>query len=113
MNQRNWLLTRLVIILLVTAFISYFYIKDSNQNYQKGIELTKESYMKNYEEYKAELLSSKENMNVFRSTFVVLVSLSVLIGIYEGLIFFITLFLKKGIHTNSPKKSNNKKTSSK
>ena len=33
-------------------------------------------------------------------------SLSILIGIYEGLIFFITLFLKNGIHTNSAKKSN-------
>ncbi len=78
-------------------------MQDSNHQYQKGRELTKESYLNNYEEYRAELLSEKENIDVFRSTFLTLITMSILMGIYEGAIFLINLFLKKAIRVKGMK----------
>jgi hypothetical protein len=94
-SNRNAFLTRLVLILLLTVIASHFYIQDANQRYQTGKELTKTTYIEQYQNYRENLLDSQKYTNVITSVFTVFLGITILVSSYELIIWAISLIIKK------------------
>lgn len=95
------LFSKLIITLVLTVIISYSFVYNANQQYKKGIELTQKSYIKQYKEYKDDLLAYKQFTYVPSSTFFTFVGVSILVGSYELSTFLISLLLKKAFNKRS------------
>ncbi len=58
-STRNVFLAKLLILLGLTVGSSYLFTQAGIQQYQKGLELTKEQYVEKFDQYKASLLNAK------------------------------------------------------
>jgi hypothetical protein len=92
---RNRWLAKLILLLGLTAFGSHWFIQTSAQQYENGRELTKEKYLERFDEYKGKLLNSKTYTNAPFSAFVMLITVSFLIGSYELTVVIIGLIIGK------------------
>jgi predicted PurR-regulated permease PerM len=83
-STRNVFFAKMIILLGLTLFTSYFYVQDVNRKYERGHKLTKEKYLEEFDEYKGILLNYKKQLeNPLFSTFIVLIMVSFLIGSHE------------------------------
>ncbi|MGI8503206.1 MAG: hypothetical protein ACR2LR_19055 [Hassallia sp.] len=89
------LLSKIVVLFILTGIVSYFFIEEQTQQYEKGLTLTKELYIKQYEEYRHKLLEREEYVNVNKSVLTTFLAMSFLITSYELTIFIISFIIKK------------------
>lgn len=97
-STRNIFLAKLLILLGLIVGGSYLFTQAGVQEYEKGLELTKEQYVEKFDQYKASLLNAKQfHDNPLLATFVVLIMVSFLIGSYELTALIISFIIGKVI----------------
>jgi hypothetical protein len=95
-SARNTVIAKLIVSLGLTAFLSFFFISSSARDYEKGKELTRATYIAQFEEHKTELISKGQYSNdrplsVFTSLLVV----NLLLGSYELVVLILGLLIGK------------------
>jgi hypothetical protein len=95
MDKKNILFAKLIIVLVLTIFLSYAFIQDSKLKYQKGVELTKELYVEEYTKYRNDLLDYEKYVNPISSAFFTLLAVSFLVSSYELSVWLIIFLVKK------------------
>jgi predicted PurR-regulated permease PerM len=95
-STRSRFIAKLIITAGLVAVTTYFFTQNSAKQYEKGIALTQESYLKDFERYKQSLLRLEDySNNLPFSSFVCFLVITSLVGSYELLAFIIGLTIGK------------------
>lgn len=102
MNYRAWIISRLVILLLLTLIVTKPFVQYSHNQYDLGRKLEQieksvdlKDVKKDFQDLKEDLLSSEKNKNYSYSFLVLLVSFAFIISSYEIIAFLLTRTLSK------------------
>jgi len=95
-STKNRIMAKLIIFLFLTGCFNYFFSQQAAKEYEKGKELTVQEYLENFDEYKSDLIASKNYTNQPALTFFVsLIVVSFLIGSYELMALIIGFIIGK------------------
>lgn len=96
MKTRNyWIFSRLLVFVFLVFVVGGFFTHYSSDAYQKGLELTKEIYIKDFDSVKEELLSSKPYANYLYSLFITFIGMSIIVGSYELAVYGVNVILRR------------------
>jgi hypothetical protein len=94
-STRSRVLAKLILLVGLTAFGSYWVIQNSAQKYEKGRRLTKEEYEAGFDRYKRSLLSAEQLSDKPLTSFVMLMTVSFFFGSYELVALLLGLMIGK------------------
>lgn len=93
-STKNKLIGKILIVIISSGLLGYWYSIDSAAKFEKGKQLTIEQYTANFSQYKAKLLSPGR-IPIPLGIFSVLIVLSVFLGLYELLGLLLGLSIGK------------------
>lgn len=86
--------SRVIVFLALVIVVTFYFREDMLYKYNQGIFIDKKEYISNFDEYKNELLSSKENFSLPYSLTGSFIALLIIVGGYELIVFIVTLLIK-------------------
>jgi len=93
-STKNKLIGKILVILISSGLLGYWYSVDTAAQFQKGKQLTLEQYTANFEQHKAKLMSNRP-IPVPGGIFVMLIILAAFFGLYELLGLLLGLSIGK------------------
>jgi hypothetical protein len=94
-STRSRVLAKLILLLGLAAFGSYWVIQSSTQRYERGQKLTKEDYVAGFDRYKRDLLGSEQLTNKPLASFAMMMMVSFFFGSYELVALLLGLMIGK------------------
>ncbi|NES63836.1 MAG: hypothetical protein F6K24_00270 [Okeania sp. SIO2D1] len=86
--------SRVIVFFVLVIVVTFYFIEYNLDRYNQGILLYGKECIPNFDEYRSELLSSKENISLPYSLMVTFLGLLIIVGGYELIVFIVSLFIK-------------------
>ncbi|MGF1493875.1 MAG: hypothetical protein ACFBSC_15765 [Microcoleaceae cyanobacterium] len=101
--SRNTFIAKLSLVLIFSGVFGYYFQRQALINVERGQQLTRESYLEEFDQYRRELLNNETYVNNPALGYIaMLIVLAVLIGSYELLSILLSLLIGKLTGSQQP-----------